>query len=202
VICIRCCNAIGFYCPGGHAGGADPDQLACPYNAYCIGGSAEPVTCPINSLNILSDGSTMLSDCHCNNGYYLTNGVASTADDYCTLCSAPYYCVDNPTAPLSCLSGSSTYVNGATSIDNCTCDNGMQGNGGNVQCTICDAGYICNHGEAPLPCPIDYYCEAGTWGAGSFFTFLLASPFRFRSQLSNPCISDILKHVTCTSLYK
>ena len=120
---------------------------SCPSGYYCTSGAAN--FCPSDSNS--PTGSSVITACTCNAGYYGTNGGS------CTICPVGSYCPGG-TSAVSCssvITGSSS-LGGATSTSSssCICNPGYTGSNGGP-CTVCQPGYVCpGNGNMAILCSV------------------------------------------------
>jgi len=122
--------------------------------------------CPASSSS--SEGSTKLSDCVCNSGYY---GSSSTG---CLLCTIGGYCPGG--GSITNCPAHSTSAAGSDGISDCHCVAGFYQVYGSSVCNKCPAGSYCVGGTAKADCPAhsssgeqsrslqDCSCVAGYYG--------------------------------------
>ena len=162
----------GFYCP---AGSTTDTKKTCETGFYCPVGSPRPIGCPpgtygpaprltddsqcINAPGLACEGyGNTIGTCRdCEAGWYCPRGAKSRFE---ILCPRHYYCDNNINnsslreVPIPCPTGQ------------------YQPRPGETSCINCPAGYHCdynyqipaepNKDEFPAPCPLGYFCPAGT----------------------------------------
>jgi hypothetical protein len=145
--------------------------VSCTAGSYCANGNI--TACPANANS--PAGSTVFSNCTCNNGYYFDSGtqtcLACTAGSYCpgngsqiacptatysaaiasvcTACTANYYCAAG--LRTACPANSASPA-GSTLFANCTCNGGYYLNTTTSTCVLCAKGSYCANNVQAL-CP-------------------------------------------------
>lgn len=145
----------------------------CDANAYCPSASVAPISCPEDSTS--PQGSTQLSDCHCEPGFHRDdqrNCQSCDAGKFqpltnqpeCNLCPhhsfQPELGADSPDDCQSCDLNSFTVAAGSNKQTDCLCNVGFSGNPGS-SCLECEPGsyrsdlseYIC------ASCGVNHYNE-------------------------------------------
>lgn len=106
--------------------------LLCPVNSYCTGGNAQATACPPNATTQTQVGSTNVSNCVCNPGWYELNGL-------CQICTADTFCVNDQ--QFLC-PNNSTALTGQGSVTECFCDAYFTRDAGNT-CYQCGLHLVC-----------------------------------------------------------
>ena len=142
----------------------------CTANFYCNGGNTNPLPCMNNATTQGKLGSTNISSCVCNPGFF--ESVEIGTQPYCQLCPENTYCYLD--SLWYCPSNSSA-SRLSTSIDDCYCDTGLKLDAQTKTCNVCEQNEICsNDGTVQICarnatntnqyclCPVGTYCDGRT----------------------------------------
>ncbi|MFC1742202.1 right-handed parallel beta-helix repeat-containing protein, partial [Nanoarchaeota archaeon] len=157
---------------------AQDSCTTCEADFYCLG-AADRAACTASSDTDGNTGSAADTDCHCDAGYYDSNG--DTGGRSCAITLAGYYSLDN-------------------NEDQTVCDAGYYGTGGSTDANCdgaCTAGYYCpaaSTSATETGCPADNYCTSGV-GSPTACTATIAPPL---SDASNDCKSSNVTVVKTT----
>ena len=127
----------------------------CVENTFCYQNLNE--SCPTHSSS--PSGSSNLTDCTCNAGYYAISTGSSLT---CHTCLDNYYCPGGGDL-LPCVQFSSSVSGSSTPLE-CVCNEGYEGMG-NTTCDACAAGkYKTSTSSKCVQCPVNTYStqEAAT----------------------------------------
>ena len=137
--CTSC--PMNYYCNGGNQISVCPPGtmsapnsvlsgcITCPLDLFCYNGQIG--SCPVNSK--APQGSSSISACVCNPGYYGLNGD-------CTLCEVGFYCPGGAIR-LACTDNAISTL-GSYASWQCFCSRGYYSLN-NTPCTVCPEGYWC-----------------------------------------------------------
>lgn len=182
--CVKC--TPGYYCPNTAVTDSMPSygasgygrQIPCDAGYFSGAGQTSCTACPQGyycTIAASTDGGRL----RCPTGYFPgRNGTfVSLAATDCLKCPSGTQC-DNPNvAPSTCSSGSyatdgvcytcpAGYYCPNITLSPQPCPAGYYSNSNAIQCTICNAGYLCvAQSTSPTPtdrpCPLGAYCPAG-----------------------------------------
>ena len=219
------CNA-GYYNPSGSCTGAgagyysaeDSDtRTACLANTYTTSSTAATCSsCTSNSDTNGATGGNDPDDCHCDAGYYDSDG--DSGDRSCGVAGNGYYSVDNTDTRTACPAGtygSSTTLSSSSCSGNCgagyfgsssgntaaTCDGGCAAgyfgsSSGNTVATCdgsCKSGSYCESGSTSATqnsCPtttFDTYSYARSYEIGNCTSCLYGGSGQWRINATESC---------------
>lgn len=141
---------MGYYCPGGLDSTTNQESPKVP--------------CP-ESMVTAKRGSSSVSDCVCDKGFFRVSSGPSDAQHVCTKCFMNTYKDQvGEGACRACDDNSGTQETGATSASQCLCNGGYYFNGSLKQCTACrDPFKYCPGGS--VPCEDEPSCVGGSMPA-------------------------------------
>ncbi|EGD79005.1 hypothetical protein PTSG_01976 [Salpingoeca rosetta] len=139
----------------------------CPRGHYCTNGTASPVACPAGYYNPDRRGASLADCTPCPARYYCADTGMTT---YTSTCAAGYYCPESAAIATSQPAGYECPLGhrclAASDAPEPCPDGEYQDVEAQSECKTCPAGSVCEYGRnssvTPEPCPLTYFCEAGT----------------------------------------